>query len=182
MADADGLERATLGAGCFWCVEAVFDQLRGVKEVTSGYMGGHVDQPTYKQVCGGDTGHAEVVQVTFDPTEVDFKDILRVFFATHDPTTLNRQGADVGTQYRSAVFTHSEAQAQGAREVIEEVAAAGLYPDPIVTEVTPASTFYPAEDYHQEFFANNPYQPYCMAVVAPKVAKFRKQFLDKLKS
>ena len=182
MADADGLERATLGAGCFWCVEAVFDELRGVKDVVSGYMGGHVDNPTYKEVCGARTGHAEVVQVAFDPQELDFRDLLRVFFAVHDPTTRNRQGADVGPQYRSAIFTHSEAQAEAARAVIAEVDAQRVYDAPIVTEVAQATTFWPAEAYHQEYYANNPSQPYCAAVVAPKVAKFRKQFLDKLKA
>lgn len=182
MADADGLERATLGAGCFWCVEAVFEQLRGVREVVSGYSGGHVENPSYKQVCAGDTGHAEVVQIAFDPAELSYHDVLRVFLAVHDPTTSNRQGADVGTQYRSAIFTHSPAQAAAAREVIAEVDAQGVYDAPIVTEVTPFERFWPAEGYHQAFFANNPSQPYCAAVVAPKVAKFRKQFLDRLKA
>jgi peptide-methionine (S)-S-oxide reductase len=176
------LETATLGAGCFWCVEAVFDELKGVKDVVSGYAGGQTPNPTYRQVCEGNTGHAEVVQVRFDPTEISYADLLRVFFTVHDPTTLNRQGADVGTQYRSAIFTHSNEQAAIADTVIAEIEAERVYPDPIVTEVRPLSgPFYPAEDYHQEYFANNPSQPYCAAVVAPKVAKFRKLHLDKLK-
>lgn len=174
-------ETATLAGGCFWCVEAVFDDLRGVHDVVSGYMGGAVQNPTYRQVCEGTTGHAEVVQVAFDPAEVSFREILEVFFTVHDPTTLNRQGADIGTQYRSAVFTHSPEQAQTARAVIAELDAQGVWDAPIVTEVTEASTFWPAEDYHQEYFANNPRQPYCQAVVAPKVAKFRKTFLERLK-
>ncbi|MFN3429823.1 MAG: peptide-methionine (S)-S-oxide reductase MsrA [Candidatus Sericytochromatia bacterium] len=180
---AQALETATLGAGCFWCVEAVFDELKGVTDVVSGYAGGHVTDPSYRAVCEGTTGHAEVVQVTFDPEQLSYEDLLRVFFTVHDPTTLNRQGADVGTQYRSAIFTHSEGQAQAARRVIQEIDAAGLYPHPVVTEVTPLSgPFYPAEAYHQEYFVNNPNQPYCAAVVAPKVAKFRKQHMDRLKA
>lgn len=175
-------EKATLGAGCFWCVEAVFDDLRGVKDVVSGYAGGHVENPTYEQVCGKRTGHAEVVQITFDPDEVSFADLLRVFFAVHDPTTKDQQGADIGPQYRSAIFTHSDAQAETARQIIAEVDAAGIWPRPIVTEVTPFTNFFAAEAYHQEYFANNPRQPYCAAVVAPKVAKFRKQFIDRLKT
>lgn len=182
MADASGLETATLGAGCFWCVEAVFDDLRGVKDVVSGYSGGHVENPTYQQVCGAGTGHAEVVQVVFDPAELAYEDLLRVFLAVHDPTTKDRQGADVGPQYRSAIFTHSPAQAEAARKVIAEVDAQGIYDAPIVTEVAPFEKFWPAEAYHQEYFANNPAQPYCRAVVAPKVAKFRKQFVDRLKA
>lgn len=182
MAQADGLERATLGAGCFWCIEAVFDALRGVHEVVSGYSGGHVENPTYQQVCGAGTGHAEVVQVTFDPAVLSYRDLIRVFLAVHDPTTRDRQGADVGPQYRSAIFTHSAEQAEAAREVIREVDSQGVYDAPIVTEVTSFERFWPAEAYHQEYFANNPSQPYCRAVVAPKVAKFRKQFLDRLKA
>jgi peptide-methionine (S)-S-oxide reductase len=174
-------EIATLAGGCFWCLEAVFDQLRGVEDVVSGYSGGVRPNPTYEQVCTGATGHAEVVQVTFDPQVVSFRDLLGVFFAIHDPTTLNRQGADVGTQYRSAIFYHSAEQKAVAEQVIGELNAAGLWPRPIVTQVTPFEAFYPAEDYHQEYFARNPYQGYCQAVVAPKVAKFRKQFLDRLK-
>lgn len=175
------LETATLAAGCFWCVEAVFDDLRGVEDVVSGYSGGHTENPTYRQVCDGTTGHAEVIQIRFDPTEISFKEILQVFFSVHDPTTLNRQGADIGTQYRSAVFYHSDEQKRVAEETIAEVNAERIYDDPIVTEVTPFDKFYVAEDYHQEYFANNANQPYCAAVVAPKVAKFRKQFVERLK-
>jgi peptide-methionine (S)-S-oxide reductase len=175
------LETATLGAGCFWCVEAVFDDLKGVTDVVSGYSGGHTENPTYREVCSETTGHAEVAQIEFDPEELSFADLLRVFFAVHDPTTLNRQGNDIGSSYRSAIFYHSDAQRQTAEEIIKEVNEAGIYDKPIVTEVTPFDKFYPAEDYHQEYFANNPAQPYCAAVVAPKVAKFRKQFLSRLK-
>lgn len=175
------LETATLAAGCFWCVEAVFDDLEGVEDVVSGYSGGHKDNPTYQEVCSETTGHAEVVQVRFDPDVLSYADLLRVFFTVHDPTTLNRQGGDVGTSYRSAIFYHSEEQRQAAIEVIAEISDAGLYDNPIVTEVTPFEKFWPAEDYHQEYFANNPNQPYCAAVVAPKVAKFRQKFANKLK-
>jgi peptide-methionine (S)-S-oxide reductase len=174
-------ETATLAGGCFWCLEAVYDQLRGVQDVVSGYSGGQRSNPTYEQVCTGTTGHAEVVQVIFDPQVVSYRDILGVFFAIHDPTTLNRQGADVVTQYRSAIFTHSPEQKVFAEQVIAELNAAGLWPRPIVTQVAPFEAFYPAEDYHQEYFARNPTQGYCQAIVAPKVAKFRKQFLDRLK-
>ena len=173
---------ATLAGGCFWCLEAVYDRMKGVASVGSGYMGGSVANPSYEQVCGGDTGHAEVVQVAFDPAVVSFKELLEVFFVTHDPTTLNRQGNDAGTQYRSAIFYHSPQQKAEAEEVIARLGAAQLWSGPIVTELTPATTFYPAEGYHQEYFARNPYQPYCQAVVAPKVAKFRKLFLEKLKA
>jgi peptide-methionine (S)-S-oxide reductase len=176
-----GREIATLAGGCFWCLEAVYDQVKGVDSVESGYMGGKLANPTYRDVCNGDTGHAEVVRVTFDPKVVSFRDLLDVFFVIHDPTTLNRQGNDVGTQYRSAIFYHSPEQRQIAEDAIRRLADAGVYDGRIVTEVTPASGFYTAEDYHQEYFANNPYQPYCMAVVAPKVAKFRREFLEKLK-
>jgi len=176
-----GKELATLAGGCFWCLEAVFDQLKGVSAVESGYMGGHVNNPTYNQVCEGDTGHAEVVRVTFDPKLLNYADLLDVFFVIHDPTQLNRQGNDVGTQYRSAIFYHSAEQQRIAKEKIQALATQGVYDDRIVTEVTPVEDFYLAEDYHQEYFANNPRQPYCMAVVAPKVAKFRKYFLDRLK-
>jgi len=172
---------ATLGGGCFWCLEAVFDDLNGVESVESGYMGGQLASPTYEEVCGGDTGHAEVVQVGFDPAIVSFRDILEVFFVIHDPTTLNRQGNDAGTQYRSAVFYHSEQQKAQSEEVIARLDGAGLWSNPIVTEVVAASRFYVAEGYHQEYFERNPRQPYCMAVVQPKVAKFRKHFLEKLK-
>jgi peptide-methionine (S)-S-oxide reductase len=174
-------EVATLAGGCFWCLEAVYDQLLGVEDVVSGYTGGGRPNPTYEQVCTGATGHAEVVQVTFDPQAISYHDILGVFFAIHDPTTLNRQGADVGTQYRSAIFYHSPEQKAVAEQVIAELDAAALWPRPIVTQVTPFEVFYPAESYHQEYFARNPTQGYCQAVVAPKVAKFRKQFLDRLK-
>lgn len=178
---APGREIATLGGGCFWCLEAVFDGLRGVESVESGYMGGHKANPTYEEVCGGGTGHAEVVQVTFDSQAVSFKEILEVFFVIHDPTTPNRQGNDVGTQYRSAIFYHSAAQKAAAEQVIANLNAAKLWHDPVVTQVAPASVFYLAEGYHQEYFERNPYQPYCQFVVAPKVQKFRKHFLARLK-
>ena len=176
------LEIATLAGGCFWCLEAVFDDMKGVESVESGYMGGSVANPTYEQVCGGDTGHAEVVQLEFDPAVVSYSEILQVFFVIHDPTTKDRQGNDVGTQYRSAIFYHSAEQKDAAERVIAEITRAGLYRDPIVTEVAPASTFHVAERYHQEYFARNPNQPYCQYVVAPKVAKFRKHFFDRLKA
>lgn len=175
-------EVATLAGGCFWCLEAVYDQIRGVESVESGYAGGQVENPTYKQICTGTTGHAEVIQITFNPEVVSFRDLLRVFFVIHDPTTLNRQGADVGTQYRSAIFYHSPEQQQIAKEVIGEISGAGIYECPIVTEVAPITTFYIAEAYHQEYYVNNPRQPYCMAVVAPKVTKFRKYFTEMLKA
>lgn len=176
-----GLEQATLAGGCFWCLEAVFDQLNGVHSVESGYMGGRIANPTYEAVCGGDTGHAEVVRVTFDPAVLSFREVLEVFFVIHDPTTLNRQGNDVGTQYRSGIFYHSAEQQAIAKEVIASLTQAKLWTDPIVTEVTPASVFYMAEDYHQEYYERNPMQSYCAFVVQPKVAKFRKHFLGKLK-
>jgi peptide-methionine (S)-S-oxide reductase len=176
-----GSEIATLAGGCFWCLEAVYDQLNGVISVESGYSGGHVRNPSYREVCSGRTGHAEVVQITFDPAVVSYRELLEVFFTIHDPTTLNRQGADVGTQYRSAIYTHSPEQEATARAVIQEIEAAHLWPSPLVTEVTPAQSFYVAEDYHQEYFANNGGQPYCQVVIAPKVAKFRKHYLNKLK-
>jgi peptide-methionine (S)-S-oxide reductase len=175
------LQQATLGGGCFWCVEAVMQPLKGVRRVVSGYTGGKVKNPSYREVCGGRTGHAEVVQVHFDPGEVSFRDLLYVFFATHDPTTLNRQGADTGTQYRSAIFTHDDEQRRVAREVIADLEAEGVFPDPIVTEVTAAGPFFPAEEHHQNYFAQNPGQPYCQAVIAPKVAKLRRHYLDRLK-
>jgi peptide-methionine (S)-S-oxide reductase len=175
------LEVATLAAGCFWCVEAVFDDLKGVEDVVSGYAGGHTENPTYRQVCDGTTGHAEVTQVKFDPTQISFRDILYVFFSVHDPTTLNRQGPDVGTQYRSAIFYHDAEQKKVSEEVIWELTENGVFDDPIVTEVKPLEKFWPAEDYHQEYFANNPNQPYCTAVVEPKVRKFREKFVDRLK-
>jgi peptide-methionine (S)-S-oxide reductase len=173
-------EIATLGGGCFWCLDAVFRQLRGVERVESGYAGGAGANPTYRDVCSGTTGHAEVVQVTFDPTVISFRDILGVFFSIHDPTTLNRQGADVGTQYRSIVLYHSPEQRTAAEEMIEELKAQHVWDDPIVTELQPLTTFYPAEQYHQNYFATNSRQPYCQAVIAPKVAKFRKAYLDRL--
>lgn len=175
-------ETATLAGGCFWCLEAVYADLRGVTRVVSGYTGGRMPNPSYEQVCAGTTGHAEVVQLTFDPQVVSYGDLLRVFFSIHDPTTLNRQGADAGTQYRSAIFYHSPEQQRVAAEVMAELQTAGVWDAPIVTEVVPLTEFYPAEDYHQEYFARNPNQPYCRAVVAPKVAKFRKHYLNKLKA
>ena len=181
MADERSVEVATLAGGCFWCLEAVFDDLRGVELVESGYAGGHVPNPTYQQVCTGATGHAEVVQITFDPQVISFRELLEVFFTIHDPTTLNRQGADIGTQYRSAIFYHSPEQKEIAEKTISELNAEQIWDAAIVTEVVPLEKFYVAEDYHQEYFAQNPSQPYCRAVVAPKVAKFRQKFLEKLK-
>jgi peptide-methionine (S)-S-oxide reductase len=180
--EKDKLETATLGAGCFWCVEAIFDDLEGVTDVVSGYSGGHKDDPTYQDVCSGSTGHAEVAQVTFDPAQLSFGELLEAFFAAHDPTTLNRQGNDIGTSYRSAIFYHSPDQKLAAEKIIEELTAEEAFDRPIVTEVTPFERFWPAEDYHQEYFANNPGQPYCSAVVAPKVAKFRQKFASRLKT
>jgi peptide-methionine (S)-S-oxide reductase len=181
MSSNQNHEVATLAGGCFWCLEAVYKELRGVERVESGYMGGAIPDPTYKQVCTGTTGHAEVVQVTFDPREVSFKEVLEVFFTIHDPTTLNRQGADMGTQYRSAIFYHSPEQQRVAGEVIGELNSAKVWNAPVVTEVSPLAEFYKAEDYHQDYFENNSYQPYCQMVVAPKVAKFRQKYLEKLK-
>jgi peptide-methionine (S)-S-oxide reductase len=175
------LQTATLAGGCFWCLEAVYDELKGVHSVESGYAGGHVDNPSYGAVCSGTTGHAEVVQIKFDPNVVSYRDLLNVFFTIHDPTTLNRQGADVGTQYRSAIFYHDEEQKKVAEEVIRDLNVQKIWDNPIVTEVTKFDKFYVAEDYHQEYFARNTYQPYCQVVVAPKVAKFRKHFLEMLK-
>ncbi len=174
-------EVATLGGGCFWCLEAVFDDLDGVEDVVSGYAGGAVPNPTYRHVCTGETGHAEVVKITFNPDVLSYRDLLHVFFAIHDPTTPNQQGADVGTQYRSAIFTQTDAQETIAEEVIAELNASGVWEAPIVTEVIPAAPFYPAEDYHQEYFRRNPNQGYCRMVIAPKVAKFRKEHLARLK-
>jgi peptide-methionine (S)-S-oxide reductase len=176
------VDTATLGGGCFWCLEAVFQELSGVKRVVSGYAGGQVANPTYEQVCSGRTGHAEVVQATFDPAQVSFRDVLQVFFGIHDPTTLNRQGADVGTQYRSAIFYNSPEQESIARAVIEEIDKAGIWDAPVVTEVAPLTEFYPAEQYHQDYFRRNPGQGYCRVVIAPKVAKFRKEHLARLKA
>jgi peptide-methionine (S)-S-oxide reductase len=175
------LQTATLAGGCFWCLEAVYDEIKGVHSVESGYTGGHMDNPTYREVCNGNTGHAEVVQVHFDPGIVSYRDLLNVFFAIHDPTTLNRQGADIGTQYRSAIFYHDDEQKKVAEELIRDLNSQKIWDRPIVTEVAKLDKFYMAEDYHQEYFARNPYQPYCQAVVAPKVSKFRKHFLDMLK-
>jgi peptide-methionine (S)-S-oxide reductase len=176
-----GKDIATLAGGCFWCLEAVYDELKGVESVESGYMGGDMANPSYKAVCSGSTGHAEVVRLTFDPKVVSYKDLLNVFFVIHDPTTADRQGNDEGTQYRSAIFTHSPEQERIAREVISELTKEGVYADPIVTQVVPAETFYVAEGYHQEYFQRNSQQPYCQFVVAPTLAKFRKQFLDRVK-
>ena len=178
---SDGYPLATLAGGCFWCLEAVYNELRGVESVVSGYAGGHDPDPTYEAVCSETTGHAEVVQIAFDPDIVSFRELLEVFFTIHDPTTLNRQGNDVGTQYRSAVYYHDEEQRLIAEEVIDEMTVAGLWDDPIVTEVTALDTFYEAEEYHQQYFEKNPFQPYCFVVVRPKVSKFRKKFVSKLK-
>lgn len=181
MENTGKFELATLGGGCFWCLEAVFIRLRGVATAVSGYCGGSAANPSYSAVCGGNTGHAEVVQVEFDPTLLSYRELLEVFFAIHDPTTLNRQGDDTGTQYRSVIFTHSTLQALTAAETIAALNAVRAYNGPIVTAVLPFEPFYPAEDYHQEYFANNPYQPYCQAVIAPKLTKFMKKFGDQIK-
>ena len=173
---------AVFGGGCFWCLEAVFDRLQGVLAVESGYMGGHVDNPTYRQVCNGNTGHVEVVRVTFDPQEISYPELLEVFFAMHDPTTLNRQGNDVGTQYRSVIFYESEEQKQLALKSIAELNATHEWPDPVVTAVEPAGKFYVAEDYHQEYYDNNSYQPYCQFVISPKVKKFQEKFAKRMKT
>lgn len=175
-------EIATLGGGCFWCVEAALGQLAGVQSVVSGYCGGSIAHPTYEQVCSGRTGHVEVARVEFDPDVIDYRTLLTAFFAIHDPTTPDRQGHDVGTQYRSAIFTHSAQQEATARALIAELDAVRLWPDPIVTAILPAPTFWPAEDYHQDYFARNPFQPYCQAVVAPKVAKLRQRFAARMKN
>lgn len=174
-------ETATLAGGCFWCLEAVYDEAKGVLSVESGYSNGHVANPSYRDVCNGNTGHAEVIQIKFDPSIISFRDLLNVFFTIHDPTTLNRQGADVGTQYRSAIFYHSPEQKAIAEQTISELNAQGIWNSPIVTEVEAIKDFYIAEDYHQEYFARNQNQPYCQALVAPKVAKFRKHYLELLK-
>jgi peptide-methionine (S)-S-oxide reductase len=174
-------EIATLGGGCFWCLEAAFVQLAGVESVVSGYAGGQMRNPDYRSVCSGDTGHAEVVEVRFDPAVIDYRSLLQAFFAIHDPTTPDRQGNDVGSQYRSVIFTHDAEQEKTARGLITELAAAKIWPDPIVTAVSPAPTFWPAEEHHQNYFAKNPQQGYCMAVVAPKAAKLRKVFAGRLK-
>jgi peptide-methionine (S)-S-oxide reductase len=175
-------QTAVLGGGCFWCVEAAFNQLQGVEKVVSGYMGGHVQNPSYQQVCGGKTGHVEVAEITFDPQVISYEDLLEVFFTMHDPTTLNRQGNDVGEQYRSVIFYRDEEQHGTAKKVLAELTREHAFKDPIVTTVEPASTFYPAEDYHQNYLANNPGQPYCMFVVSPKVKKIREKFASRLKA
>jgi peptide-methionine (S)-S-oxide reductase len=174
-------EIATLGGGCFWCLEAVFKELRGVTGVQSGYAGGHVVNPSYKQVCSATTGHAEVTQVRFDPAQLDYADLLRMFFTTHDPTTKDRQGNDVGPQYRSIILTHSDAQAATAKAVMQEISEAKLWPAPLVTQVVPLTVFYPAEAEHDDYYAQNPWSGYCQVVIAPKVAKFRKAFKDRLR-
>jgi peptide-methionine (S)-S-oxide reductase len=176
------LSQATLAGGCFWCLEAAFEQLDGVVSVLPGYMGGHTPQPNYEAVCGGDTGHAEVVHISFDPAIIDYATLLTAFFTIHDPTTLNRQGHDVGSQYRSAIFYHDEAQKAVAEAMVARLNAEGLWADPVVTEVTPATTFFEAEEYHHQYFRRNPYQGYCMAVVAPKAVKLRHAFADRLKA
>jgi len=175
-------QTAVFGGGCFWCIEAVFQRLNGVKHVESGYMGGHVDNPTYRQVCGGDTGHVEVVRVLFDPDEINYRELLDVFFTVHDPTTLNRQGNDAGEQYRSVIFYTDEEQQRIAEDVIAEMTAAKVFPEPIVTAIEPASKFYVAEDYHQNYFNENSRQPYCMFVISPKLAKFEKKFDEKMRA
>ena len=180
-AHAAGHEFALLGGGCFWCVEAALKQLGGVISAVSGYAGGHVDNPSYEAICGGNTGHAEVVRFEFDPQVIDYRTLLLAFFTAHDPTTLNRQGNDVGEQYRSVIFTYSPAQEKIARDVIDALDQQRIWPDPIVTQVLPAPTFWPAEGYHQDYFANNPRQPYCAVVVAPKVAKLRESFRDRIR-
>jgi len=173
-------EQAILAGGCFWCLDAVFRQLRGVELVESGYAGGSVPNPTYRHVCTGETGHAEAVRITFDPNVISYRDLLGVYFTVHDPTTLNRQGGDVGTQYRSAVYYVNDAQRQAARDVMDELTREKVWDDPIVTELEPAPTFYPAEEYHQDYYENNAQQPYCAVVIAPKVAKVRKKYLERL--
>ena len=175
------LEVATLAGGCFWCIEAVFQEVDGVENVTSGYTGGTTVNPTYQQVCTGETGHAEAVQVAFNPSKISYRETLKIFFSVHDPTTLNRQGVDTGTQYRSAIFYHNEQQKAVAEELIEELNRAHLWKKPIVTQITPLDTFYPAEDYHQKYFALHPEQAYCQMVISPKVAKFRNQWAKRLK-
>ena len=177
---AESTEVATLAGGCFWCLDSVFRDLKGVKKVESGYAGGQYPNPSYRDVCSGMTGHAEVVQITFDPVEISFRDLLGVFFTIHDPTTLNRQGGDVGTQYRSAIFYHSDEQRDAAEQVIDELNRNKVWDDPIVTQVTAYTNYFPAEEYHQNYFAQNPDQPYCRVVIAPKVSKFRKAYLDRL--
>jgi peptide-methionine (S)-S-oxide reductase len=182
MAENQQLATATVGGGCFWCTEAVFQNLRGVQDVKSGYAGGHVENPTYEQVCTARTGHAEVIQITYDPAVISYQDLLEVFFTTHDPTTPNRQGNDVGPQYRSVIFYHDAEQERIAREVIKSVNDRKIWNRPIVTEVSPLPVFYPAEAYHDDYFARNPGQPYCQVIIEPKVAQLRKQHMDKLRA
>jgi peptide-methionine (S)-S-oxide reductase len=174
------LETATLGGGCFWCLEAVYSELNGVLKVESGYAGGHVKNPTYEEVCSDETGHAEVIQVTYDPAIITYREILQVFFSIHDPTTLNRQGHDVGSQYRSVIFYHDDNQKRVAEEVMQEIVKSKIWNGKLVTQLVPYVEIFKAEEYHQNYFKNNPYQPYCQVIVAPKVAKFRKQYFDKL--
>jgi peptide-methionine (S)-S-oxide reductase len=181
MSEAASIQTAVLGGGCFWCLEAVFERLRGVESIESGYAGGRTADPSYREVCNGDTGHAEVVRVRFDPAVISFRDLLKAFFAIHDPTTKDRQGNDVGTQYRSVIFCQTPEQRADAEAVVAELTAARIWRDPIVTQIADAATFYPAEGYHQRYFERNASQPYCQYVVAPKVAKFRKEFVDRLK-
>ncbi|RUO32759.1 peptide-methionine (S)-S-oxide reductase MsrA [Aliidiomarina sanyensis] len=178
---SSALEQATLAGGCFWCLESAFNQLQGVARVKSGYAGGHTENPTYKEVCTGSTGHAEVVQITFDPTVISYRELLEIFFALHDPTQVNRQGNDIGTQYRTAIFFHSPAQEAAAHEIIAEIEADKMWPDPVATQVAALETFYPAEDYHDNYFERNPQNQYCQAVVSPKLAKFKKTFAARLK-
>lgn len=179
---SNNVQKATFGGGCFWCVEAVYQDLKGVQQVVSGYAGGHVDNPTYRQVCTGTTGHAEVVQITFDPQTISFEELLEVFWRVHDPTTPNRQGADVGPQYRSVIFYHDDAQKAAAEKSKQEADESALWPNPIVTEISPLKNFYPAEDYHQNYYLDNPNQPYCRMVIDPKIRKFKKEFQGKLKT
>jgi peptide-methionine (S)-S-oxide reductase len=182
MTQGTTTEVATLGGGCFWCLDAAYQQLKGIQSVVSGYAGGTNANPTYKQVCSGTTGHAEVVQIRYDPSTISYRDLLDVFFTIHDPTTLNRQGADVGTQYRSVIFYHNEAQKAIAEQTIAELSERRIWDDPIVTELSPLPTFYTAEDYHQDYYRNNSLQPYCQFVVRPKVAKVRKEYMERLKN
>lgn len=176
---SDRFERATLGGGCFWCLEAVYDEVDGVEQVVSGYAGGHVRNPSYREVITGETGHAEVVQITFDPTMISYRHLLEIYFTIHDPTQLNRQGADVGSQYRSVIFYHTENQKQDAERIIEEMEDEGVWDDPIVTELVPYEAFYEAETYHQDYYENNPQQPYCQVIIRPKLAQYRETFLEK---
>lgn len=178
---SDSHQVATLAGGCFWCIEAAFNSLQGIEKAISGYMGGHADNPTYEAVCSGETGHAEVVQITFNPELISYRDILEIFFAIHDPTQLNRQGNDIGTQYRSAIFYHDETQKIAAQSIIDEMTTDNTWPAPIVTEITALDTFFSGEQYHQDYFNNNPQNQYCQAVVSPKLAKFKAKFAEKLK-